>query len=84
MTVELSLFQRILLTGLSGVLKTMSNFLVIVQKTKAQLTQEEQEALKKISESSNFYRLSLTFEQHQKFWDWFNSEIKQQKQENPK
>lgn len=59
----------------------MSNFLVIVEKTKAQLTPEEQEALKKISESSNFYRLNLSYDQLKKFWDWFNSEIKQQKQE---
>lgn len=59
----------------------MSNFLVIVEKTKAQLTPEEQEALKKISESSNFYRLNLSYDQLKKFWDWFNAEIKQQKQE---
>lgn len=59
----------------------MSSFLVIVEKTKAQLTPEEQEALKKISESSNFYRLNLTYDQLKKFWDWFNAEIKQQKQE---
>lgn len=59
----------------------MSNFLLIVEKTKAQLTPEEQEALKKISESSSFYKLTLTYDQLKKFWDWFNTEIKQQKQE---
>jgi len=59
----------------------MSNYLVIVEKTKTQLTPEEQEALKKISASSNFYRLSLSYDQLKKFWDWFNAEIKQPKQE---
>lgn len=59
----------------------MSNYAVIVEKAKAQVTPEEKAALEKISASSNFYRLSLNYDQLKKFWDWFNAEIKQPKQE---
>jgi hypothetical protein len=59
----------------------MSNCLVIVEKAKAQLSEQEEAALKMIAESKNFYRLNFTFEQVKKFWDWFNTEIRQIKQE---